>query len=627
MTEALKVLITAEMAEFKKGIKSGKDELKSFVKEGTKDLGALKDEFKKYGDASSKFLKGSATAVAGAAAAFLALGPATAELRTNQAKLKTAFETAGGSAKIATDTYNDLYRVLGDDGRAVEAAQHLAKLTTNQKELDQWTKITQGVFGTFGDSLPIESLTEAVNHTAQLGEVQGSLADALEWAGVSVDDFNAQLLECNTTAEREALIRETLGGLYNEAAESYEKNAADIMAQNEAQAKMNEALAQLGAAAAPIIAILAQFAAEALAPMMPHIQAFADQYGPSIKETLGGIAEGIGATIGWIADNWGLVSTLGTIILAIAAALVVANAAITVHNAIMAASPTTWIILAVVAAIAVLVAAVVLCIKYWDEIKGAASAAWEWIKGVWQGAGDWFADIWTGIKNAFAAVGSWFADIFSAAWTGIKNAWSATGSWFSSCWAGIQNAFSAVGSWFSNIFRTAWDGIKRAFSGVSSFFSGVWTSIKEIFSKAGSAIGGAIKDTVSKAVNSVLSTAVKIINGFISAINLAIGVINAIPGVSISKLKTLSVPAMAKGGFVDSATLALIGERGKEAVLPLENNLGYLDKLAELITSRMGGSSSKPIYLTVDKRVLGQVTAEGINDITRRTGRIPLVTM
>ena len=92
----------------------------------------------------------------------------------------------------------------------------------------------------------------------------------------------------------------------------------------------------------------------------------------------------------------------------------------------------------------------------------------------------------------------------------------------------------------------------------------------------------------------MLSTAVKLINGFISAINGAIEIINAIPGVKIKKLKKLSVPAMATGGVVDKATLAMIGENGKEAVVPLEKNLGWIKGVAsniadELKTSGSGG--------------------------------------
>jgi hypothetical protein len=131
---------------------------------------------------------------------------------------------------------------------AVEAAGHLAKLTTNEKELSEWTTICEGVYATFGDSLPIEGLTEAANETAKVGQLTGSLADALNWAGVNEDEFNAKLAACNTEAEREALIRETLTGLYDDAAANYEKNAAGLLAQQEAEAKMADATAELGEA-------------------------------------------------------------------------------------------------------------------------------------------------------------------------------------------------------------------------------------------------------------------------------------------------------------------------------------------------------------------------------------------
>ena len=96
---------------------------------------------KKIGQGISSGLKTAGTAIAGASAALLALGGSTAEYRNEQAKLVTAFEAAGGSAEAAKETYNDLYRVLGDGGQATEAANHLAKLTTNQKELSEWTNI------------------------------------------------------------------------------------------------------------------------------------------------------------------------------------------------------------------------------------------------------------------------------------------------------------------------------------------------------------------------------------------------------------------------------------------------------------------------------------------------------
>ena len=167
--------------------------------------------------------------IAAAGAAFFGLAEETREARENMGKLETSFTTAGHSAEDAKNTYTELYGVLGDDGQATEAAAHLAKLTTNEKELSDWTNICTGVYATFGDSLPIEGLTEAANETAKTGSITGNLADALNWAGVSEDDFQASLDACTSEQERQALITSTLNGLYSEAADKYREVNGDII--------------------------------------------------------------------------------------------------------------------------------------------------------------------------------------------------------------------------------------------------------------------------------------------------------------------------------------------------------------------------------------------------------------
>lgn len=145
-------------------------------------------------------------------------------------KLETGFTTAGYSAEDAKKTYTELYGILGDDGQATEAAAHLAKLTKNEKELATWTDIATGVYATFGEHLAIiENLTEAANETAKTGAITGGLADALNWAGVSEDEFQASLDKCSTEQERQALITKTLNGLYSDAAEKYREVNGDII--------------------------------------------------------------------------------------------------------------------------------------------------------------------------------------------------------------------------------------------------------------------------------------------------------------------------------------------------------------------------------------------------------------
>jgi phage-related protein len=639
MNEELKIVISAEIKKLKDNVNKAKKTIKEFVKENKDKINEFNTEFQKVGDVSKNALVGAGAAIVGLGAAFLGLGAATAEYRNEQAKLVTAFEAAGGSATEAKSAYNDLYRVLGDEGQATEAAAHLAKITTEEKALKEWTTICQGVYATFGASLPIEGLTEAANETAKVGQVTGGLADALNWAGVSEDDFNAKLEKCNSEAEREKLIRETLNGIYTDAATKYEKNNEQILAQNEAQARLQDSMAKLGEVAAPVNTMLTELGAEVLAQLTPYIKDFAENYMPQIKEALSGVGDAIGNVITWIADNWDLVSTLAAIITGIAVALSVFSTVMGIVNAVMMASPVTWIVLGIVAAVAALVAIIVLVIKYWDEIKAATIKCWNaivdavkvainWVIDLFKSIFAWVKENWLGLLlllvNPFAGAFKLIYDNCEGFRNVVDNACAAIKKFFADLWTNIKNIFAGVGAWFKGVFNSAVTGIKNVFSGISGFFSGIWAKIKSIFTSVGGAIADAISGAVKGAINKVLSFATRTINGFISAINAAISVINAIPGVNIAKLSKLSVPQLAKGGVVESATLALIGERGKEMVMPLENNLEYLDKLAAMLSARMGTGKSTPIVMQVDGKTFAQISIDSINQLTKLTGSLPL---
>ena len=201
------------------------------------------------------------TAIVGA---LITSAEATREYREDQAKLITAFEQGGFSADAAKESYANMYAILGEDDRSVEAANHLAKLCETEEELAAWSEICAGVSATFGDSLPIEGLTEAANETAKVGQVTGPLADALNWAGVSEDAFNESLTACNTEQERSQLITETLLGLYEDAGAQYKEMNKDIIANRDAQRQMQDATAKVGEAIEPVLAQGKQMIAEFL---------------------------------------------------------------------------------------------------------------------------------------------------------------------------------------------------------------------------------------------------------------------------------------------------------------------------------------------------------------------------
>ena len=258
----------ADMVKIQKEI----DDTSEKLKKSKIDWESVGDTVGKVGKAIGAGVAAMGAAIGAAAGAFLGLAESTREARVNMGKLETGFTTAGHSAEDAKKTYTELYGVLGDDGQATEAAAYLAKLTKNEKELATWTDIATGVYATFGDSLPIENLTEAANETAKTGAITGGLADALNWAGVSEDEFQASLDKCSTEQERQALITKTLNGLYSDAAEKYREVNGDIIDAQKATASLNSAMAELGAIAEPIVTKLKQLAAELLQQITPFVE-------------------------------------------------------------------------------------------------------------------------------------------------------------------------------------------------------------------------------------------------------------------------------------------------------------------------------------------------------------------
>lgn len=226
------------------------------------------------------------TALVGGAAAGVgalsSVAESTREYRTEMGKLDTAFTTNKFSAADAKQTYSDLYAVVGDSGQATEAANHLSLLCNSTKDLQSWTEICTGVYGQFGDSLPIEGLTEAANETAKVGTVTGSLADALNWMGVSEDEFNEKLAKCSSEQERQQLITSTLTSLYSDASAQYKETNGDVMESNRAHQQLSDTMAQIGAVAEPVLNSLIALGGKLLEQLSPIIEGAADSLAPAL---------------------------------------------------------------------------------------------------------------------------------------------------------------------------------------------------------------------------------------------------------------------------------------------------------------------------------------------------------
>lgn len=523
---ALKEKISGLNSELEKN----KEKLGKAENEADKLTGALEKNKESFGAAEvavgdfvSDGLQNLIGAIGNSISSLFALADETREFREDMAKLNTAFSSAGHSTESAKKAYSDFYAILGESDRSVEAVNHLAELTNNEKELSQWSTIAAGVTAKFGDSLPIEGLTEAANETAKTGQVTGVLADALNWAGLSEDKFNEQLRNTHTEAQKAALITSTLNAIYADEAKKYNELTAATQEARRATAEMEQTQADIGAALEPLTTAWMNLKNNALQALLPVVEAVSNGFAkltqwmeenPAKAEILKAVLLGVAAALGVIAVALGissLVTMLTTAFSTLSAVLAVAF------------SPVTLII----AAIAALVAAFLYLwnncegfrnffIGIWEAIKppiigfvellkSIFSGAWEAIKTVWQAAQPYFSAVWEGIKAVFSVVVEVYKAYFSAAWKAVTIVWDAAVEYFKLVWEGIKAVFSVVVTYYSGMFRAAWAAITAIWDNVVGYFQAIWDSIKGIFSAVSFVLRGNWSDAWME-IRNIVST-------------------------------------------------------------------------------------------------------------------------
>lgn len=340
-------------------------------KSGADKAGANMESF---GDKMKGVLAG--ISVAALAASINELVSVTNEFQEDMGKLSVAAQQNNVSTDAANGAYRDMVGILGETDQSVEAVNHLFALCgDNTKSLSDWTNIASGVYATFGDSLPLEGLTEAANETAKVGQVTGPLADAINWAseaavqqGVALsgnraavdaynsalasgatqeDAFNAALAACSTEQERAQLITDTLNGVYAEAGAQYQQTNADVIAYRQSQSDLTEAMSSLGQEFMPIVTGLTDVATMLLSGVQPAVQWFVTNL-PIIAPVLAGIATTIGL----------LAVVLNASTIATTAQTVATNAAAAAQgllNAVMNANPIALIVVLIAGLVAAII--------------------------------------------------------------------------------------------------------------------------------------------------------------------------------------------------------------------------------------------------------------------------------
>ena len=270
-----------EAAQSADGTASSIDEFGKAVKdagdEGSDGMGQLKEAFGQLGEAvksgdingvvaalgSMKGVLVGGAAVAGAKAladGIINITESTKEYRTILGTLEVSSKQAGYTQEQTTEIYKKFQAVLGDTQKAATATANLQALGLSQENLRIIMEQAIGAWATYGDSIPIDSLSESINETVQVGKVTGVFADALNWAGTSEDEFNERLAACTDITERANLVLTQLSEQGLQATgQAWVENNQDIISANSAQETMNESIARLGEALQPASNFLLEF--------------------------------------------------------------------------------------------------------------------------------------------------------------------------------------------------------------------------------------------------------------------------------------------------------------------------------------------------------------------------------
>ena len=227
-------------------------------------------------DLVSSGIQAGISAVADFAESIMDLAEETREYRSMQAKMSGSAKTFGYSVDFASEKYQKFYSYLADDQMSTNAITNLMGLQVETKTLSDLAEAAIGVWSAYGDSIPIESLTESINESAQVAKVTGVLADALNWAGISEDTFNEKLQLLNTTQERADLIASTLNDTYGESKATYDNLTGSIREANEAETELKDAQAELGEAIEPLDTAFKKLQTGALSLITPLVKGVGD---------------------------------------------------------------------------------------------------------------------------------------------------------------------------------------------------------------------------------------------------------------------------------------------------------------------------------------------------------------
>lgn len=479
-----------------------------------------------------------------------------AEYQRIMASLEVSSQNAGYTADQTAASFRELYGVLGDEQTSATTLSNLQAMNLSQEQLNQMLDGAIGAWATYGDSIPIDSLSEAINETVRTGTVTGTFADVLNWAGTSEDAFNEKLAAANNETERANLVLQELAdqGLVS-AGEQWQSQNENIVAANEAQLSFMENAAQLS---------------ETLAPIFTAVQDGLNQLFEALLNLTEGvdinaIADGITAAFSFLVENGELIVSILAGIAGGLAAMKLATFATDITNVITGVSTLANTFPLLSGAISLLTNPIFLV--------GAAIV----------GLVTLFATSGDQIQAVLQQVDNFMQGVFAVDFTNILG--PVLGNALNAFMANAKNVFDSVMQvvnglidFIRGVFTGDW---QRAWQGVSDIFGGIFSGLV------------ALAKSPINAIIGLVNSAIGAINGIIRGIN-SIKITNPFSGESIGfNVGTIgSIPYFANGGILSRGS-AIVGEAGPE-LLTMNNGRAIVQPLTNNTTNNtanLGGVS------------------------------------
>lgn len=501
----------------------------------TDDAKAVGDGFTTLKGAVATFAGNALTSLVGglrdAASNLLGLAESTREYRDQMSKLESASNEAGYSTDFAKEKYKELYGVLADETAANTTISNFMAMETSEENLNKLLNASIGIWAKYGDSIPLDGLAESVNETARVGQVTGGLADALNWAGISEDDFNKKLERLTSEEERQNLIAGALNHAYGDLSKSYQESNASVIEANKAQADYTDTLAEMGEKVEPVTTSLKQGFNGLLQELLKLVgdvdmAAFTSKIDEGFKVLKDDVLPAVKDGFQWILDNKdsliaglagiaagftafkvaGAISAITTALQGMSVATALAAAKQWLLNTALLANPIILIVSLVIG----LVAAVVTFIatnedarkkigEVWDSVKEKIAGFVESVKKfftetlpqIFQSLIDWVKTNWQSILlfliNPFWGLFKYFYDNNGKFKEFVDNAIKFIKELPVKVWTWLLNTINKVNTWRKNMIdkakAAALGFINKVIEFVKQLPAKVWTWLVNVISK------------------------------------------------------------------------------------------------------------------------------------------------